>query len=128
MVGSKGVALKILTLYVQGGAPPCDPALLFRQKVGKSLLRGSVPLRLPQTSPAEGCSFINDSPLFFTLVPGQKWVGVPLNLPQRKLSYCVPLKNLIQRCVLKKRQVRRHAVGLGFMLRARAKDLGSFFR
>ena len=37
-------------------------------------------------------------------------------------------KSLYQRRVLKKRQVRRHAVGLGLALRARAKDLGCFFR
>ena len=44
-------------------------------------------------APAEGCSFINASPLFFTLVPSQKWVGIPLNQLQRKLSNYAPLKH-----------------------------------
>ena len=43
---------------------------------------------------AEGCLFTNDSTLVFTLVPCQKWVGVPLNQLRRKLSYCVSLKKL----------------------------------
>ena len=40
---------------MQGGAPPCNPASAFyRQKAErKAVLRGSVPLRLPQTAPSE---------------------------------------------------------------------------
>ena len=37
-------------------------------------------------------------------------------------------KSLNQHCVLKQQQVRRYAVGLGLVLRARAQDVGSFFR
>ena len=33
-------------------------------------------------APAESYFSINDSTLIFTLIPGQKWVGVPLNLPR----------------------------------------------
>ena len=44
-------------------------------------------------APAESCSFKNESTLIFTLVPGQKWVGIPLNLMRRKLSNYVPLKH-----------------------------------
>ena len=43
-------------------------------------------------SPAESCLSVNDSTLIFTLVLGQKCVGLPLNLLRRKLSYCVSLK------------------------------------
>ena len=52
---------------MQGGAPPCDPASAFyRQKAErKAVLRGSVPLRLPQTVPAESCFSINGSTLIF---------------------------------------------------------------
>ena len=83
----------LFRIYKQGGAPPFGPALLLRPKVGKSLLRGSVPLRLPQTVPAESCFSINDSTLICTFIPGQKWVGVPLNQLRRKLSNYVPLKH-----------------------------------
>ena len=42
---------------------------------------------------AESCFNKTDCPLIFTLVPGQKWVGPPLNLLRRKLSNYVPLKH-----------------------------------